>query len=55
MENAEIEKIYSEASGVSHIAGLRAVFDAGVKSVPVPDPVAPPPAEPVKAAAKRGR
>lgn len=29
MTNADMEKIYQSASGLSHAAGLRAVFNAG--------------------------
>jgi hypothetical protein len=46
----DLEKIYSEGKGVSHAAGLKAVFDAGVvegkKNVPdAPPPVVPEPAK----------
>ncbi len=57
MDDAEIEKIYTEGKTISHVGGLRAVFNAGIQStVPVAPPVVEPSPEtataPKKARAK---
>lgn len=42
----DLDRIYKEQLPVSHVAGLQAVFQAGVDSVPVPEAPAPEPEAP---------